>query len=383
MRNVGQLRQNLPTMGNSKIMKTLINILLTTLILIAATYSNVLAQNDLPQGSARTSKADTDTISTLFQRLQTLYEADKYHDVLQLSEEIQNLPRLSKDQKQERLKYSIAAFKSLEYDNEADSIAKLFLKKDPFYVTTNDDPVPFQNVLNGYTTRPMFSVWMAGGWHNVEPFNDTIHTIIYATSKAPKYKITGYSVQLGFEYRPLKIVSISIAPSFVFYELNRTIQHSDIATFHYNETSTVFTLPLLVEAAWYRKRTKIVPSIYAGAQMKSIVYSEFEAYNTAGTYTSKNNDPQDNTDTKNKINYSLLGGLRFNYNHRRMTYFADLGGSIDMLPYNDPAKKYQNYDLLYHNFYISDVFRMIEYSIKIGIKINIKYKIIAKYNNEY
>ena len=104
-------------MGNSKIMKTLINILLTTLILIAATYSNVLAQNDLPQGSARTSKADTDTISTLFQRLQTLYEADKYHDVLQLSEEIQNLPRLSKDQKQERLKYSIAAFKSLEYDN--------------------------------------------------------------------------------------------------------------------------------------------------------------------------------------------------------------------------------------------------------------------------
>ncbi len=370
-------------MGNSKIMKTLINILLTTLILIAATYSNVLAQNDLPQDSPRNHKADTDTISTLFQRLQTLYEADKYHDVLQLSEEIQNLPRLSKDQKQERLKYTLAAFKLLDYDNEADSIAKLFLKKDPFYVPTNDDPVPFQNVLNGYTTRPMFSVWMAGGWHNVEPFNDTIRTIIDTTFRTPKYKMNGLTVQFGFEYRPLKIFSISIAPSLVSYTLNRTIQRTDIATFHYNESSTVFTLPLLVEASWYRKRKILVPSVYAGVQLKTVLYSEYEAYTQTVSIKDIKKESVDNTDVKNKNNYSLLGGFRINYNHRRMTFFADLGWAIDMRTYSNQNKKYQNLDLFYQNFYIPDIYRILETTIKFGIKVNIKYKTIAKHNYEY
>jgi hypothetical protein len=56
---------------------------------------------------------------------------------------------------------------------------------------------------------------------------------------------------------------------------------------------------------------------------------------------------------------------------------------MDMLPYNDPSKKYHNYDLLYQNLYVPDMFRMLEYTVKFGIKINLQYKTIAKFNYGY
>jgi hypothetical protein len=64
-----------------------------------------------------------------------------------------------------------------------------------------------------------------------------------------------------------------------------------------------------------------------------------------------------------------------------MTYFADMGISLDMLPFNNPEKIFCNSDLLYQNFYVPDVYRMIEYSVKLGIKVNLQYKTIAKYKN--
>ncbi|MBQ4409025.1 MAG: hypothetical protein II852_18660 [Bacteroidales bacterium] len=382
-------------------MKPSIQILISALVIIAATATQALAQidtlPDLPlyknvaadtdegaEGGVNYAVPQTkDTIDAQLRSFQNLYSAGKYHAALKLSQEIQDKYDLQKPEKLILLKYAIAAYNDLDYDNEADRFAKDYLQKDPFYDPEKhtDDPISFRKVLDNYYTKPKFSVWAAIGRIGVEPYMDTIRSIIDTTSRTPEYDIKGYEVQLGFEYRPFKIFSISIAPSVHTYDLARTISRTDIATFHCNESSLMFTLPILVEAGLYRKREIFVPSIYAGAQMKYVFNSEYKAYTLApGIYT-EIPEYKDNADLKTKFNYSILGGVRLNFNHRRMTYFADMGISLDMLPFNDPEKIFSNSDLLYQNFYVPDVYRMIEYSVKLGIKVNLQYKTIAKYKN--
>ena len=383
-------------------MKTHIHILIT--ILIAATCTSVTAQTDTLQSSSLYKNFTADpiegerslsdnfdfeenTIAIQLNMLHTLYSAGKFHDALQLSREIADLPHLTKEQSHDLLKYTISAYKSLDYDREADSLAKQYLKKDPFYNPDEDKdaPVLFKKVLKNYYTRPKFSVWAAIGKHTVETFHDTIRTIIdtNANARKPEYDIMGFSVQLGFEYRPSKIVSISLAPSIISYDLERTIKRTDIATFHYNESSTVLAIPLYVEASLPLRREIIVPSVYAGAQMKYVISSQYTAYTDAiGTYT-PTPDTKSCTDIKNRLNCSILGGVRIKHNRRRMTYFADLGMSLDMLPYNDPKKKYTNLDLLYNHSHIPDIFQMLEYTVKVGIQVNLQYQTIAKNNYGY
>ena len=388
-------------------MKTLIKILL--LVIIAAASTNAIAQTDAPKdlplyqnatadgddskgGASHLDANIRDTIDAQLQNLRSLYSAGKYHDALQLSQEIDNRYPLKKAETLTRLKYTLAANKDLDNDAVADSIAKQYLQKDPFYNPETDDdaPVSFKRVLKNYYTTPKYSVWAAVGKNTVEPFNDTIRTIIDTVTNArtPEYNITGFFVQLGFEYRPLKIVSISVAPALTSYNIERSIdryvqEDKVVATFYYNESSTVFSLPMFVEAGLHLKREFFVPSIYAGAQIKYIINAEYKAYTDAVGIRTEIPAQKEDTGIKNRLNYSILGGIRLNINHRRMTYFADLGMSLDMLPYNDPSKKYQNYDLLYQHFHIPDIYQMLEYTVKVGVKVNLQYKTIAKYNYGY
>lgn len=381
-------------------MKTLILILLSTFLLVAATASSALAQNDNAQGlplfqnassdpiegesnNIKITDNDNDTIGSQLRQLLSLYSAGKYHAALQLSQKIKKNPNLSKEQNQDRLKYTIAAYKDLEYDREADSLARIFRKKDPFYIPRSIDPVSFKQILAHYTTKPKFSIFVAVGKVNTYPKLDTVRTIVDSLRLDPDYEIEGYMLQLGFEYRPLKLFTISLAPSVTSYDITRTIKRAEFATFRYYESSTVLALPLYVEMGWYRKREIFVPSIYAGTQLKFMFDSKYKAYTDAMGQFNTIPDYRNDTYTKTKINYSVLGGIRLNLNRRRMTYFADLGLSMDMLPYNDPAKKYQNNYLLYQNFYIPDIYRMMEFTIKFGIKVNLQYKTIAKNNYGY
>ena len=145
-------------------MKTHIHILIT--ILIAATCTSVTAQTDTLQSSSLYKNFTADpiegerslsdnfdfeenTIAIQLNMLHTLYSAGKFHDALQLSREIADLPHLTKEQSHDLLKYTISAYKSLDYDREADSLAKQYLKKDPFYNPDEDKdaPVLFKKVL--------------------------------------------------------------------------------------------------------------------------------------------------------------------------------------------------------------------------------------------
>lgn len=337
-----------------------------TVICIASQYSS--AQEDTP-GSLQT--------------LADLYSACKYEEVLALSQSLHDTARLSKEQNLQRLKYTVAAYKDFGYRREADSVARLFYQKDPFYNVQKDDPLSFMRVLENYYTMPKFSVWAAGGMLLLRPVMHTVRPIIDTVARDPKYDIKGFSVQIGFEYHPTRILSISIAPSFAKYKIERIMQRSELATFRYNESSKVLTFPVIVEAGLYVLGDNFVPSVYGGAQVKYIVGTKSNAYTEAiGTYA-EIPDKKDDTGFKNRTNYSVLGGARFNYNLRRITFFLDFGVAYDVKPYNDPSKKFDDIALMYQNLYIRDVFRMLEYTMKLGIKVNLQYTTIAKHHYGY
>lgn len=329
----------------------------------------------------QTAHAQGDTLSQL-QRLEDLYSAGKYEQVLQLSQQLGDSHILSKDENLQRLKFTVAAYKDFGYRREADSTARLFFEKDPFYEVKPDDPLPFRATLGNYYTMPKFSVWMAAGVRMVRPVLHSMRQIVDTVGN-PEYDINGYSAQIGFEYSPKRMLSISIAPSFAKYQIERKMIRSEIATFRYNESCKVFELPVIAEMMMYPWGNDLVPSIYGGAQLKYIIATKSNAYTDAiGTYTEVP-AKKDDTDYKNRTNYSVLGGARLNYNHRRITFFVDFGVSYDIKPYNDPDKKFDDLTLMYNNLYIRDVFSMLEYTAKIGVKVNLQYTTIAKHHYGY
>ncbi|MBO7597741.1 MAG: hypothetical protein J6T70_11940 [Bacteroidales bacterium] len=155
------------------------------------------------------------------------------------------------------------------------------------------------------------------------------------------------------------------------------------AIFYYNEDCAILSVPLCLEANIFSGNEIVVPSVYAGAQFRYILSSNYIAYTEAEGVYPERSDLADGIDTKNRINTSVLGGVKLNVNVKRITYFADLGIAYDFRSYNNPAKKYNDAALLYQNLYIPDVFRLLEFSLRAGVKVNLHYKTIAKYNYGY
>ena len=375
--------------------------ILTILMLAQLFITAAYAQNDtlsvlrlFPNASSDDARADDstshltyeniDSVAEHLSTLQVLYSKSKYGLVLVLAREMYRYDHLTKSQNLLRLKYSIAAFKELAYHREADSAARLFLKKDPFYAPTESDPLPFREVLDNYYTMPKIAVWASMGVGAMNVYEDTIRTIVDTIPGNPEYWARSSSVQIGFEYRPFKFVSLFVAPTYNTYTIRRTKERATDVMFQYNENAQILTVPLCVELGLYQRREIFVPSIYGGAQFKYIINSKYNAYNEIkGSYYTDIPDKKSDTYTKNRKNVSVMGGFKLNVNVRRLTYFADCGVSYDLLSYNDPAKKYFNTELLYQNLFVPDVFHMLEFYVRGGVKVKLHYNTIAKYRYGY
>lgn len=330
--------------------------------------------------ASKTAAQSADTIADQIRALSSLYSVGKYSQVLDLSRQLNDLP---KDQNSLRLKYTIAAYKDLECNREADSVAKLFLQRDPFYKVSEDtDPIPFQEVLDNYYTMPKFSIWFAVGQSFAVPVIDTVYVITDTMQINPDYK-SKYSdiVQIGFEYHPWRCLSVSVAPAYTKYQYTRSSVRNARSSFHYEETDEIISLPIHIEAYWIRgNNSKWIPSIYLGASAKYIINSSYKAYlETTGERRydagNKSHDPDD----KNRLNFAILGGARINYNISRITIFGDLGLGYDIKPFNDPGAAYSNNELAYNKMYIPDSFHIFEFSAMVGCKVNLSYNTIAKY----
>lgn len=345
-------------------------------------FNNAASDNAQEDNVTETVQA-TDSVAEQLNTLINLYSIGKYGQVLVLARDMGRHSQLTKQQNLIRLKYDIAAFKELEFHRQADSAAKLFLQKDPFYKANSNDPLPFREVLDNYYTMPKFAAWASIGMSSVKPLLDTVRNIIDTVSQKPDYQITGFSFQMGFEYRPWKIFSISIAPTITGYYLERTTLRTEDAKFIYKEHAHILSVPICLETGIYTRYEKFIPSIYAGAQAKYIIRSSYTATTDAkGVYSETPEKTIDN-ETKNRLNYSLVGGLKLNYNPRRITFFVDFGVAYDLLAYNNPKKIYSNHRLFYQNLYVPDIYRMFEISLSGGVKFNLHYKTVAKYNYGY
>ena len=387
--------------------------LLYILILMTATTLTAAAQTDLPlyfnvvsddidaQSDTSTlnaghdprapkirqpkSSADTiapgEDIGSLLRILQSLYLAGKYDDALRLSQSIRETRHLNSDDENDRLKYTIAALKDMEYDDKADSLTKRFLGKNPFFNPKSSDPVSFKENLSNYYTMPRFSAWIGVGGIVPIPIIDTVHVVIDTLNPEPDYSnASGFALQLGFEYHPLKFLSLSFAPTYTRYQFSREIQRRTLTKFCYEETDNILTLPIRAEAYLYTRREKWVPSIYVGVKAKCILKSKYSAYNqTVGEAQYTPSAKGIDLDEKTKFNYAGTFGLKLSRNHQRITYFMDLSMSMDFKPFNNPARNTDNNELVYDKMYVPDIFHMAEMSLMGGIKINFFYKTVARY----
>ncbi len=319
--------------------------------------------------------------------LSNLYSAGKYNDALALSDSILQNHKLTKEENIYRQVHTIAAFKDLEYNEEADSVTKLFHQKYPFYKPASYDPVSFKENLGNYYTMPRFSVWIGAGPAGGMPQIDTVHVITDTLNREPSYdpaEVSGFVFQLGFEYHICKWLSIAVAPTYMRYQYGREIERGMMTTFRYEETDNILTLPMYLAASLYTKREIWVPSIYFGAKAKYITKAKYAAYTqTIGQAQYTASTRSLDLDDKNQSNFALMGGMKLNYNYRRATFFADAGLSYDLKPFNKPGRGLSNSDLLYDKMFIPDSFHMMDLTFVVGVKINFFYKTVARFGYGY
>jgi hypothetical protein len=307
------------------------------------------------------------------------YSAGKFREAINLSKKL-STEKLNKTQHQVYQKYTVAAYKEMEYNKEADSVMQAFREKYPFYQPNYYDPASFREIFDNYYTMPKFSLWVATASPMVQTIIDTVYVITIDTlQRKPDYSYDAKAVQLGFEYHPLKFLSVSFAPTMLFYSYNRSSKRHEFATHYYKERYMTLCLPLRVEAGLYRKREFFVPSVFIGAQTKYVLRSQYTSYIDVIGQVTEVPDEQSDLDSKTRLNYSLFGGVRLSFNcNKRFTYFAEASASADMLPVNNPDKKYASRDALYRDLYINDAYRLRELSLMVGVKVNLKYKTVAK-----
>ncbi|MBO7440488.1 MAG: hypothetical protein J6U21_12515 [Bacteroidales bacterium] len=313
------------------------------------------------------------------------FAAGKYREAVESSKKI-NTSKFSKNQTQVFYRYAVAAYKEMEFNAEADSLARRFLEKDPLYQPVGYDPSSFREILENYYTIPKFSVWLSTAKNYVKTRVDTVYVITIDTlQREPSYKYDASSVQLGFEYHPIQCLSISIAPTLRFCKYTRSSKRHEWATHFYKERYMLLGLPVRIDAGLYRKQEKFsrksvsfVPSVFVGIEPKFALRSHYVSYIDVIGQIVDISDEKPNVDTKTRLNYSLFGGVRLSVNHGRLTYFAEVSIAEDMKTVNDSDKKYDTYDALYRDLYINDMFKIRELSMMIGVKLNLKYKSIAK-----
>ncbi len=284
-----------------------------------------------------------------------LYAAGKYREAIAHSRRMSTAD-FDKLEHQFHLKYAIAAYKEMELNEEADSLAKLFYQKNPFYETTLFDPVSFRELLDNYYTMPKFSVWLALSNNIVMAKVDTVFVISNDTmQRKPDYKFNSFGVQVGFEYHPLKWLSVSVSPTLTHTSYTRSIRRHEMSSYKFSDEYTTIAFPMRIEAGLYRRRAAFVPSVFAGFQPKIIVKSDITStHSLIGAMDDR--IEKSNADDKNKVNYSVLGGVRLSYNIHRLTLFGEVCMSMDTKTFYDTKKQYLHPDIVYKHLYIPDVF---------------------------
>ena len=320
------------------------------------------------------------------------FNAGKYSDALQLSETIRQGKKLSQQNNAEFMQYYSSALKASGYDYKADSIVKLFIKKNPFYTLNESDPIPFKEIYSNYYCFPKFSVWASGGFQAPVAQVDTVHVVGTKNTDEPDYsEVSGICFELGLQYNPWKYIGISLAAKYELLKYLRTVDHElDMGgfivpyTFVYQENIQILSIPIKFIFTCPTKKEKWVPELHLGFQPDFLTRVSYDAntqYGGNSTYSLKEN--KIDLKEKNRINYSICSSIRINRNFKRFTFFGEVNSDIMLKPYNNPKYNLSNANLVYNKLFVQDALHLSTIGIHFGMKIKLAYRVLAKYDYGY
>ena len=320
--------------------------------------------------------------------LQRYYNAGKYPEALRQSQQIRENHHLNSSENERYLRYTIASYKEMAYDEEADSVMKIFTKKYPFYELNSDDPVSFQEVFKNYNTIPRISLFFNFQWTGTNVLIDSIFPRADTAKIIPEYdnpKTNNFEigVQFGFNER------FSMTASVKTLNLGTT-RTEDYGTtkFYYKETDTYLSIPLMFYFRTWQVTllTKnYVAYLGFGGSFDYLINAEYQAYtwfgeNTSYTVSNKKIDRIE----KNKINFSGIANGRISWVFKnRFSIFYELSAQIMARPVNNPNHRYHNSDLVFNQVYVPDAIHLFMVHNKWGVSYNLRYKTLPKYNYGY
>ena len=378
---------------------------LTILILITICTNVAMAQTDIPLfDNLQSDDAERDDSRSQFLRsesetqtggalraLERYYNAGKYPEALRMSRYISDSLRLNREETQQFLRYTIASYKEMQYDEQADSAMMVFTKKYPFYDTTSYDPVSFKEEFLNYTIIPRFALYanIIFMMHTNAKI-DSIFPRADTTRVVPEYNSEStYGINIGGQFGITNKLSASLGLGFMVADFNRTEDYG-ATKFYYRETDAFITMSTLALYSLTKLRLPIrgliiTPVVFAGVSADFICQSEYQAYTWFGdnakyTVSNKFHD----LDDKLRFNYSAIIGFRPNLvESKRWTWYTELSWHMMMRPLNNASNRYNNSDLVFNNLFVPDAIHLSYFQWKIGCKYNLVYKTVPKYGYGY
>jgi hypothetical protein len=356
-------------------MKKLLKILFLTLAVLSGGLS---------------ARAQKDTVRVLLFDLKRFFNAGKYFEARQTAAKLRTTGKLSQEDNAEFMKYYSAVLRESLFESESDSVVREFIRKNPFYEPTEDDPVPFKKTFSNYYAYPKFSVAFSFGGVSPDVIIDTVHVIGSDKKVNPEYEESfGLSTGISLQYRPVKNFSVTTGVKYYFSQYSRTVlQTADIGIvnfdykFVYKESGHIVAVPLYLGYSF--DIGKWTPEFFLGGELNYLVKSGYECYNEINgsqkkTAAKTKIDPE----SKYRFNYGLFFGLRVNRNFKRVSVFGEYTSTSMLRPHNNPKYNYSDNNLVYNKLFVPDAIHIQHQGISLGIKFNFGYGVIAKYGYGY
>ena len=378
---------------------------LTILILIAIGANAALAQTDIPLfDNLQSDDAERDDSRSQFLRsesesqtggalraLERYYNAGKYPEALRISRYISDSLHLNRSETVQFLRYTIASYKELQYDEQADSAMMIFTKKTPFYDTTSYDPVAFKEEFDNFSVFPRLTLY-ADFSFRVRPFVDikTVYPRADTSHTVPVYHYNrSTSGNIGLQFGITKKWALASSLGFHWINLSRTEDY-DATSFYYQETDIFLDLSASVLYSFYKFKFRlpgleITPILLAGGSVNCIGASSYKAYTWFGDNAQYAVSEQEaDLDDKTAFNYTVFYGFRLNcFSFKRFNAYIEHSHHYMLLPLNNSANRYNNSDLLYNHLFVPDDIRLSFNQWTIGFALNLSYKTVSKYGYGY
>lgn len=323
--------------------------------------------------------------------LERYYNAGKYPDALRMSRYISDNLRLNRDETQRFLLYTIASYKEMSYDEQADSTMMIFTHKFPFYEPQTYDPLSFREVFNNYNIIPRVAVFVSiTSLGSPIVKIDSIFPCADTTKYIPMYlgeKNKG--ITIGVQIGLTKKFALATGIGYSVLSFSRTEDHKN-TTFIYNEKDIFCNIPvsLLYDLPQWKTPIKgvvVFPSIFAGGSVTFITKSKYEAYTWFGDNTQYTiSDKEADLNDKIRVNYSVFGGIRSVLGEwGRLSFFTEGSFHYMFRALNNPDNRYNNSDLVFNNLYVPDAIHLFSLELRFGFKYNLVYKTIPKFGYGY